>query len=199
MPETALIPARVAPDVHMTLENYKDNHRTYQNEAPKIRPQHLEKYDVVKEKETIPADEREREINEVEEDVTDDQFEKALATLPATHRRRASRIRPYIPKIYLHGQRLADVLYDLTVPAKKHKVKKLEAMAAIVRQLDNLHDLPSSFYMRKGVPSPGSTTPGSAKRVVDGTPTARAVKPLSTPASLASYFTPRRTEPRKWH
>jgi len=86
------------------------------------------------------------------------------------HRRRASRLRPYMQKIHLHGQRLADVLYDLTVPAKKQKVTKTEAMAAIVRQLDNLHDLPSTFYLRKGVPSPGTDTPGSAKKVVDGTP-----------------------------
>lgn len=192
LPEDTIIRARGAADLKMTLLEHKREMKTYENEAPKIRPHTLEKYDVNKDKKSMSPENMEDAVEtvELEEALTNgmrepddphpqeagDIFEQAVQRLPLIAKSKARRLRPFLEKINLQNMELFNVLYDLTVKAKRNKVHDFMAFEGIVRQLDNLHDLPASWYLRRNVGSPGkpAARPSTApRRLYEGTPTAR--------------------------
>jgi len=201
LPETTVISPKVAPDIHMKLHEYHDEQNIYRNETPKIRPHLLEKYDVQKdEKPTLSAEEREQNIKETFrpiEQPPDDDYVKAVDALPQNHQARGRKLVPFLKRINLEGEEVEDVLYDLIVKKAKKQRTSEESFRSIIRQMDRLHDLPSSYYHRRAVASPTVLQARSAKREIDGTPQTRAIKRIKE-AETPTYFTPQKTEPAAW-
>ena len=200
LPEnTTKLSPKHLPDVTQKMVAFQREKRAYQNEAPTLRPNPLEKYDRRDERE-IGSEDRDEEVladepamnrmEAAEDDDTlafEDRYASTISSLPSHVQRRAWRLLPFLIDKDIGDLNMRDVLYDLTVKnVKKIHSQNLGTLRVLYRQLDSDITLPKSYYVKKPIAKgDGSQMTGPSKQ--------------SLRASLLPSPPGQKNQPRKAH